>query len=308
MWLNLSLTAELRERAGRALEGLEPGLNPDMRLRMELQIALGISLIITLGSVERTRSILTGALELAEILNDSDAQLRTSWALWALHFNAGECRVAHSAAKRFSRVALSAGDPAVVAVAHRCVGYTLQYGGNQRDGHRSLEHALELNINRGGQRQRLWFPYDQHVLTRATLARSLWLQGFVQHAETAAQASLADAQATDDKLTLCFVLALAVGPIAIATGDLVTAEHCVAVLIDVATRQSFTQYERVARGLKGMLLIERREFVSGTVLLSDTLETGERTGWAADAPTYRGILAQGFRWTRTDCASARHRR
>ena len=59
-------------------------------------------------------------------------------------------------------------------------------------------------------------------------------------------------------------------------------------------RQSFTQYERVGRGLEGMLLIERREFAAGTALLSAVLETGERTGWAADSPVYRGILAQGF--------------
>ncbi|HET9847591.1 MAG TPA: winged helix-turn-helix domain-containing protein [Candidatus Dormibacteraeota bacterium] len=294
VWLNLSLTAELRERGERALEELNPALNLDTRLRMHLQIALGISLIVTLGSVERTRSVLTGALELAEGLNDLDAQARTSWALWALHFNTGECRVAHSAAERFLGIALSADDPAVVPVAHRCMGYTLQYSGNQRESRRSLERAVGFYMDGQGRRQMLWPFYDPHVLARATLARSLWLQGFLQQAETAAQGCLADAQATNDKLTLCFVLALAVSPIALFTGDLVTAQRSVAALVDVATRQSFTQYKRVACALDGMLLIQRREFVAGTALLSDVLETGERTGWAADAPTYRGTLAQGF--------------
>jgi tetratricopeptide (TPR) repeat protein len=292
VWLNLSLTAELRDRAEHALERVDANLSA--RTQMELQIALGISLIITLGSGERTRIVLTAALEIAECLDDLDAQVRTFWALWALYFNTGECRAAQSAAEQFSRAAIRTGDPAIVPVAQRAMGYTLQYAGNQREARHSLERALELNIDPRNQRYRLWFLYDQHVLARATLARSLWLQGFVDQAENVAQASLAGAQATEDKLTLCFVLGLAVCPLALMTGDRAAAELSIAMLIDTAARQSFTQYAMVGRGLAGMLLIERREFEAGTALLTTTLEMGERTGWTADSPTYLGILAQGF--------------
>ena len=294
MWLDLSLSAELRERAERALRELDPNLNLSSRLRMELEIALGTSLIITLGPVECTRIVLTSALGLAEGLDDLDVQARALWALWALHFNTGECRTVQSAAERFSCAALRTGDQGIAFVAHRAVGYTLQYGGNQREARRSLECALKLNVYPERRRQRLMFPYDQHVLARATLARSLWLQGFVNQAENVAQASLADAQARDDKLTLCFVLGLALCPLALATGDRAAAERWLTMLIDTAMRQTFTQYEKGGRGLEGLLLIEGGEFAAGTALLTTALDMGKKTGWTADAPTYLGYLARGF--------------
>jgi len=261
---------------------------------MELEIALGTSLIITLGPVECTRIVLTSALGLAEGLDDLDVQARALWALWALHFNTGECRTVQSAAERFSCAALRTGDQGIAFVAHRAVGYTLQYGGNQREARRSLECALKLNVYPERRRQRLMFPYDQHVLARATLARSLWLQGFVNQAENVAQASLADAQARDDKLTLCFVLGLALCPLALATGDRAAAERWLTMLIDTAMRQTFTQYEKGGRGLEGLLLIEGGEFAAGTALLTTALDMGKKTGWTADAPTYLGYLARGF--------------
>jgi hypothetical protein len=87
VWLNLSLTAELRDRAEHALGRVDANLSA--RTQMELQIALGTCLTITLGSIERTRSVLTAALEIAEPLDDLDAQVRAFWALWALYLNTG---------------------------------------------------------------------------------------------------------------------------------------------------------------------------------------------------------------------------
>jgi len=98
------------------------------------------------------------------------------------------------------------------------------------------------------------------------LARSLWLQGFVDQAKSVAQASLIDAETANDKLTICFALALAVSPIALITGDLVTAERSLYMLIETATRQSFARYVMVGRCLEAALLIERREFEAGTAL------------------------------------------
>ncbi|HEX4615234.1 MAG TPA: hypothetical protein VH230_04900, partial [Stellaceae bacterium] len=208
VWLNLSLTAELRDRAERALESVDANLSA--RIQMELQIALGTCLTITLGSIERTRSVLTAALEIAERLDDLDAQVRAFWALWALYFNTGECGPAQSVAERFSRVASRTGDPGVISVADRVMGYTLQYLANHRAAQRCFERVLQMYVAPQRQRDKVWFLYDQRALTRAMLARSLWLQGFVDQAKSVAQASLTEAETANDKLTICFVLALAV--------------------------------------------------------------------------------------------------
>ena len=53
VWLNLSLTAELRDRAEQALESVDASLSA--RTQMELQIALGTCLTITLVPYELTR-------------------------------------------------------------------------------------------------------------------------------------------------------------------------------------------------------------------------------------------------------------
>jgi predicted ATPase/DNA-binding winged helix-turn-helix (wHTH) protein len=292
VWLTLSLTAELRDRAEHALGRVDANLSA--RTRMELQIALGTCLTITLGSVERTRSVLTAALEIAEPLDDLDAQVRAFWALWALYFNTGECGAAQSVAERFSRVASRTGDPGVISVADRVMGYTLQYLANYRAAQRCFERVLQRYVAPQRQRDKIWFLYDQRALTRAMLARSLWLQGFVDQAKSVAQASLTDAETANDKLTICFALGLAVSPVALITGDLVTAERSLSMLIETATRQSFARYVMVGRCLEAALLIERREFEAGTALMVTTLDARANSGWFGRFTEYLGILAQGI--------------
>jgi predicted ATPase len=292
VWLNLSLTAELRDRAEQALESVDASLSA--RTQMELQIALGTCLTITLGSIERTRSVLTAALEIAECLDDLDAQVRAFWALWALYFNTGECAAAQSIAERFSRAASRTDDPGVIAVADRVMAYTLQYLANHRAAQRCFERVLQRYLVPQRQRDKVWFLYDQRTLTRAMLARSLWLQGFVAQAKNVAQASLIDAETANDKLTLCFVLGLAVGPLAVMTGDRAAAERSLDMLIETATRQSFARYVMVGRCLEATLLIERREFEAGTALMVTTLDARTNCGWFGRFTEYLGVLAQGI--------------
>jgi predicted ATPase len=87
---------------------------------------------------------------------------------------------------------------------------------------------------------------------------------------------------------------LAVSPVALITGDLVTAERSLYMLIETATRQSFAQYVMVARCLEAALLIERREFEAGTALMVTTLDAGTNSGWLGRFTEYLGILAQGI--------------
>ena len=293
VWLNFSMLVECRERTERALNSIEPGNAPSAAHRMQLQLALGTSLVITMGSVERSKLVLSAALEIAESLDDLEAQLRALWGLWAVRFNSGDCHAAQSIAERFFHAASRSNNPTIVAVAHRILGYSLHHMGNQDEARPHFERALELcaSETRGPSS---WFLYDQRVLARAMLARTLWLQGFAEQAETTARASLTEALTTDNELTLCFVLALAVCPIALMIGDHTAAERALTMLIDTATRHSFRQYTMVGRCLEGMLLIKRRQFDMGTTRLSTALETGEKDGWKNSYPTYLGILAEGL--------------
>lgn len=294
LWLDLSLLVECRERTERALKHLGPESKLAPSLQMRLQITLGVTLIAMLGPVERTKAALATGLDLAERLEDWDAQVRTLWALWSLHFNLGEHRRALSIAERFARISIRVDIPGIASVAPRITGYTLQYMGRQREARASLERAIELGRSAQGQRYRLWLLYDQQVLARASLARSLWLQGSVRQAAELADTCLAEARALNDRLTLCFVLGLAVCPIALMTGDLVTARRSADTLIEVATMQSFIRYLNVGQCLDAMLMIERGEFEAGSAQLRAILDTYDSTGWTIGYPELLGWLARAW--------------
>ena len=73
VWLHLALVLECRERAECALDSLKSDLNLSALLRLRLYMSLAVALILTMGSVERTRTVVANALEIAESLDDVDA-------------------------------------------------------------------------------------------------------------------------------------------------------------------------------------------------------------------------------------------
>jgi len=118
--------------------------------------------------------------------------------------------------------------------------------------------------------------------------------GFVDQAAGHARASLEEAEATGNSLSICEALRLAVGPIALATGDLGTAERAVTILNDHAARHQTNYWKIVGHCLEGELLIRRGAFSNGAALLSNALDSCEKTGWAVCYPAFRGVLAEGF--------------
>jgi predicted ATPase/DNA-binding winged helix-turn-helix (wHTH) protein len=293
-WLHLSLVVECRERIERALDRLDPDVSQNAPLRMRLHIALGLPLILTMGPVEKTRIVLTKALEVAESLDDLLAQLYALRTMWVLHFNVGDFRALQLTSERFSRVAKRIGDPVVDLVADRLIGNILQIGGNPREAQNYLERVVCHYVAPSEQRHTTWVHYDQPVQTRAMLARVLWQQGLVAQATNQARMSVDTGQAGDNKFALCWALCLAVCPISLMTGDLVAAERAAAMLSDLAARHNWTLWKIVGRCLEGWLLVTRGDCATGSALLRTELETCERTGWTMCYPEFLGALAEGL--------------
>ena len=294
VWLHLSLIAECVERLERALRYLGSGFSLIAPLERRLHVALGVALILTMGPVERTRAVLARARMLAESVADVEAQLRMLWAQWSMEFTTGECGAAEDTARTFAEVARHNGDEAVVLVADRLIGITLQFIGDQRRARRLLEGMLENYVAPGDQRHTILFHYDQRALARAVLARVLWLQGFIDQANEHARSSFEAVQSADPEYSRCWVLHYAVCPIATMTGDLATAEHAVAMMSDLASRLDAALWRIIAACWQGKLLIEQREFARGVELLNDALATCERTGWLFCYPEFMGMLAEGL--------------
>ena len=294
VWLHLALMVECRERTECALRHLDRRLKESSRLRMQLNIALGVALVFTMGSVTTTRAVLIDALEIAQELDDVDAQLRVLWALWALQFNIGECRDAQSTAKLFLQAARRTDDRAAVLVADRIIGATLQYEGNQLEARGCLERVLNLYVAPKDQRHTIWFHYDQPVLARAMLARSLWLQGFLDQAADQAQRSLQEAGTSSHELSLLYPIAWAVYPIAVMTGDFGTAARVVPTLIDLAVSYNATFWKILGHCLQGKLLIKQGQFREGSAQLRTALEACDKSGWTICYPEFLGVLAEGL--------------
>jgi len=295
VWLHFSWHAECRDRAERALEAFAASPDRAALLRMQLCGGLGLALFQTMGAVDRVAATLTEALQLAETLNDIDAQLRTLWELWLLHHDTGNCRAALATTERFADVAGTAGDPAVALVADRLAGYSLQFGGDLAAAQRRIERVLERYRAPMDRRHRFWFMHDQRVAAHDLLARSLWLRGFVDQAAAHARACLEEAEAGDNSLSICEAIRLAVGPIALATGDLAGAERAVATLTDHAKRRSSMTYWNIVEScLEGELLIRRGACAPGVALLSEALGRCEKTRWAICYPGFKGVLAEGL--------------
>jgi hypothetical protein len=157
VWLHLLLVVECRERAERALNILSPGFNLVAPLERRLHISLGIALTHTMGPVEKTRTVLAKARQLAESVDDVEAELRMLWAQWSMENILGEYRAAQSTAQRFSEVAQRTGDYAFILLAEHFVLWS-----------RNASIGVPAAI-------RVWRCYSMEDRVRRGIASSAWL-------------------------------------------------------------------------------------------------------------------------------------
>ncbi len=295
VWLHLLLVVECRERAERALEFLAPDFKLIAPLERRLHIALGIALTQTMGPVERTRAVLAKVRQLAESVDDVEAELRMLWAQLSMENIIGEYRSAQSTARRFSGVSQRTGDQAFMILADNFTGTALLLDGKPAQARSCLERVVEHYTPPASGRHKILFHYDQRALARARLARALCLQGYAEQATEQAQISLEEAKAADAWFTPFWVLHHAVCPVALMTGDIAVAEQGVATMNDLATRLDAALWKILGSCWEGRALVERREFGRGCAFLQQALETCDQTGWHICNAEFLGVLARGLR-------------
>jgi predicted ATPase/DNA-binding winged helix-turn-helix (wHTH) protein len=297
VWQHLSLMIECRERCERALLSLEPHVSASMRTRMELQMALAAAIFITMGPAEQAKTLLTEALETADALNDLHAQVGALSTLLSIYYFRGEYAMAQVAAERIEQIAHRIGDPIYLRFAYQPLGTTLIPRGRPREAQQYLEHVLRFSAAPGDRRDATYYNSNDRALTRAMLARALWMQGFAEQALKEGRLSLEELQGTDHPLQLCRILHHGICRIATMTGDFATADREIARLIEAATRSNAPFWETMGHFLKGQLLVERGEFAQGLLVLRGAFETCDRTGWHISYSEFKGALALGLTGT-----------
>ena len=292
VWRHLSLMAECRERCERALVVFAARGISNKRVQMRLQLALGNALAATVSPAEETKTVLTQALETANILGDLDAQASALRSLHGVLVFRGEYGRARTAAEQHQQIAYGIGDPAIVAVADRLMGNTLLTLGRPREAQQCLERVLRSPVPPDDPHQTMPRQSDDRAMARAMLARALWLQGFAEKARHEAEASLEELRGADHRLPFCRVLYFGFCRIVPMTGDFAAAERAIRRLIEVAASLNAPFWQTAGRLLEGKLLAERGEFAQGAAVLRDALDTCNRTGWRISYPEFKGAFAQ----------------
>jgi predicted ATPase/DNA-binding winged helix-turn-helix (wHTH) protein len=256
------------------------------------RVDVATSMLDTTRDARQSLDLLTKALHTAEALGDLDAQARALVGVVTHHSFCSEHDKTHAAALRLLQVADRMGNVGLHRNAEGLMGCALLMVGRPRE----ARETLRLNLDRPMPDQSRWseIVLTYRGVTRAFLARALWLLGFIDQARLEAQASVDELPVTYHPLLLCRVLSFGMCRIMPTTGDFAAAEQSIARLIEVATRINAPFWETAGRFLSGKLMIERGDFARGAALLNDAFDTCRGTGWRISYPEFKGALAMGL--------------
>ena len=81
------------------------------------------------------------------------------------------------------------------------------------------------------------------------------------------------------------------GRIAPMTGDFAAAEIAVSSIIESATSAAAPFWTMAGQFLRGKLLVERRQFEEGLIVLRDAFDICNQTGWRLSYPEFMGSFA-----------------
>jgi predicted ATPase/DNA-binding winged helix-turn-helix (wHTH) protein len=271
LWTRLSLMDECRRRVEQALSSLEGGRRRDLRARMQLLVALGAARLLTVGTGAESGSAWERAFRIADCLDDADYRLRALWGLYVQRFTAGDYRAALAAAERFCGVASTSPDPADLVKGERMIGVPLHIMGDQAGARARFERSLGGYAAPVHGLDLLRFQFDERVVVRCYLSRTLWLQGLAEQGLRLADESVRAAQAIDHPVSLFYALIQAACPVALFAGDLAMAERYVAQLLDLSVKHAATAWNVWGRCFKGVLSVRRGDAAAGLHFLRAAL-------------------------------------
>jgi predicted ATPase/DNA-binding winged helix-turn-helix (wHTH) protein len=292
LWVHLSLMEECRSRVEQALAAFEAGAIQDAFRQMKLQAALAASLLHMKGDVPESGVAWTKALQLAEMLDDAEYQLRSLRGLYFFHAVNGRFRIALAVAQQLRTVVDSRSDASGRLLAERLMGVSYHYLGDQVSARRHLEPTLDCVPHQKSQIVR--FQIDQGVFAHVYLSRILWLQGFPQQAVRTAQKSVEEARAANHAMSLCYALALSGCLITLLVGDLAEAEHYVDMLLDHSKKYALARWHAYGRSYYGVLAIERGDLNNGLRLLRTGIDEFGGASSGMQSPVFLAHMARAL--------------
>jgi predicted ATPase/DNA-binding winged helix-turn-helix (wHTH) protein len=238
LFLQLSLSHELRAQLERALKSLLLLASIDPALEMNLNLALGMALYNTEGPTPAVATASTRALTLAQRCGSGSHQLRALWALARESYARGDYENALRFVERFGSVARSIPDDVALLIYARMMSLALHLLGRHAESRIYAEQAMAPTANAVSVGYENFYQYDYGVVARSHLSRILWVQGFPDQALKVSQEALSAASSLDNVISLCNALVLAACPIALWSGDIIAAKQHVSDLLPRSARHS----------------------------------------------------------------------
>jgi hypothetical protein len=254
---------------------------------MRLHAALGAS---TSESREMGPAF-TNALAIGESLGDLEYQLRALGGLYFFHTAGSRHLFAQPFAQRFHDLAASRFDIGARLFGENIVGMAKHFLGDQISARRHLEQVLTHDAPAYHGRDVVHlqdiirFQINGRVSARAFLARVLWLQGFSDQAVRTAEMSIEEARANGHALSLCYALALAACPIALWVGNLTTAAHYTALLVDISRKHDLRLWSAYGSRFQKAVVLLAGDSDARLQLLNISLEEIAQSNVGVRSPT-----------------------
>jgi predicted ATPase/DNA-binding winged helix-turn-helix (wHTH) protein len=272
LWASMSLFEECARGVERALASLQSTPNHGVRQDMRLHAALATALLFSKGVVPEIRAAWSRVLEIARKLGDLKYGLQALEGLWVFALNSSEFHVALSIAEEARSEAARSADAPGLLCSDRMVGTALHYIGDQGGARRVLEKALNRGPDVSGQPPIRGTQVDPRISARATLARTLWIQGFPDQARQIAEEGFVEAQRSGNATLLCFALTWGIIPVARLNGDLAAAEDAAALQLRVSEQHGLVNYHTWCLCVQAMLRVNRGDVSAGIVALRASLD------------------------------------
>jgi predicted ATPase/DNA-binding winged helix-turn-helix (wHTH) protein len=293
LMFDLSLASELDRHVEAALLLIESGIQPDPQAELHLLIAQRATRVYTEGPSAAGLAAWDKVLQLATAQNDVACRLRALWGLWNDNIYAGTPAAGLAFAQRFMDLAVTLDDPIKVVLAHRIIGISLHYLGDQPAARRHLMQVVEHYVRAAHLVHVIGSRLDHLTVTRATLARVLWQQGEADEALRLSELALADALADDHLMSILYVLVEAFIPLTIARGDYAEAERYIDILLERAVRSGFRIWEICGRCYRGVLRVRQVGRRADPRPLIDAIRELREIGYCVHLPVFLAALATG---------------
>ncbi|ANB76387.1 hypothetical protein AYM40_29580 [Paraburkholderia phytofirmans OLGA172] len=240
---DLSLVDECRTCASDALNILESGahtLEEACQEKLQLLAAHGASIVYTHGPGPDARAAWLDVLALARKTGNREFELRALWGLWIIHRYAGEVRESLACAKEFSELCGEASTVPQKLIAARMEGISLHYAGRQAEARTILEPMIGADANEHLRWNIVGQQIEWRVGSLATLARICWLQGDGAKALELAEDALRAALQHQNAISVCYVLAESLVPMALLSRQFEAAQCALTTLSEMASRFGFS--------------------------------------------------------------------